>query len=163
MRISLTNAGDYAVRAVLDIARHSPDLRTNRQISAAMDLPTKFLSQILATLVRDTLLASTAGPAGGYALGRPASEISVLEVIESVQGPIAADECMFGGGSCDWDQVCPLHETWSAAKMGFREQLGATSFDKLVTIDAAIETGTYRIPDNAPPHASTPPRRGVND
>lgn len=162
MRISLTNAGDYAVRAMLDIARHSPALRTNREISAAMDLPDKFLSQILATLVRERLLDSTSGPAGGYALARPPSQISVLDVIERVQGAVTVDECMLGGGACDWTQICPFHETWVDAKTAFRDRLGSTCFDELVAIDAAIRAGTYRVPGNAPAHPAIPPRRGVD-
>ena len=163
MRIHLTNKADYAVRAVLDIARHHPELRTTAQITAAMDLPRNFLSQILATLVRHRVLKSSAGPAGGYTLARPAASISLLEVIEVVEGPVATDECVLGGGSCDWDNVCPLHEPWAEAKVGFVDRLVDTSFERLAEIDAAMTAGTYVLPDHTPPHGFTTPRLGKDE
>lgn len=146
MQMALTNKADYAVRAVLDIARHHPSLRTRRLIAAAMDLPGNFLSQILATLVRHGILDSTAGPAGGYALARAPAEITLLEVIELIEGPVTLDQCLLGGGACDWTQVCPLHETWSEAKASFTRRLAATNFGDLTNIDQAIRDGTYQLP-----------------
>ena len=163
MRMNLTNKADYTVRAVLDIARHHPDRRTTRQITAAMDLPRNFLTQILATLVRHRLLHSAAGPAGGYTLARPLAEITLLEMIEIIEGPVAIDECVLGGGSCDWTQVCPLHETWAEAKARFTNRLAATTFEHLSDIDQEIRAGTYQPPDHTPPHPTTPPRHGTND
>ncbi len=163
MRISLTKEADYATRAVLDIARHHSDLRTTAQITAAMDLPRNFLSQILATLVRHQLLDSSAGPAGGYTLARHPAEITLLDVIEIIEGPVSVDECVLGGGFCDWTQVCPLHESWAEAKAGFVSRLGTTTFEHLSQVDAAISAGTYEVPDHVPPHGTVPPRLGTND
>lgn len=163
MQLSLTNKADYAIRAVLDIARHHPELRTNSQMTESMDLPSKFLSQILATLVREELLNSTAGPAGGYTLARPPAEISVLEIIEVIEGPITTDTCALGGGTCDWKTLCPLHETWSHAKGEFTKSLATLTFEDLTLIDEAIRAGTYQPSDSAPPHPETPPRTGASD
>ena len=163
MQLSLTNKADYAIRAVLDIARHHPELRTNAEMTEAMDLPSKFLSQILATLVRQELLESSAGPAGGYSLARPSAEISLLEIIEVIEGPITADECALGGGTCDWKTLCPLHETWSHAKGEFTKRLATLTFEDLALIDEAIRAGIYQPPEGAPPHPETPTRTGASD
>jgi len=163
MRMHLTSEADYAVRAVLDLAGHHPQMRTTRQITAAMDLPRNFLTQILATLVRHQLLHSTAGPAGGYTLARAPTEITLLEVIEIIEGPVAVDECVLGGGSCDWTQVCPLHQTWAEAKAGFTDRLTAATFEHLAQVDSAIRAGTYQPPDQTPPHPTAPPRHGTSD
>jgi len=162
MRMNLTNEADYAVRAVLDLAVHHPQTRTRRQITTAMDVPSNFMSRILATLVRHDLLNSAAGPNGGYTLARAPSEINLLEVIEIIEGPVAVDECVLGGGSCDWTEVCPLHQTWSEAKTSFTNHL-ATTFEHLTDTDQAIRAGTYQLPDHTPPHPTTPPRHGTND
>jgi len=163
MRMSLTKKADYTVRAMLDIAIHHPGMRTNRQITAAMDLPRNFLSQILAILVRNGLLHSSAGPSGGYTLTRAPADFTLLEVIEIIEGPVATDECVLGGGTCDWASVCPLHETWSEAKAGFTNRLATTTFGDLTQIDSAIRAGTYQLPDHLRPHPSATPRRGISD
>lgn len=163
MRIQLTKKGDYAVRAMLDIVRHYPGLRTTRQITLAMDLPRDFLSQILASLVRNRILTSVAGPTGGYSLARPPDQISLLEVVEVIEGPVAVDECVLGGGSCDWTQVCPLHQAWGQAKTDFTHHLAGVSFENLAGIDEAIRAGTYKLSDHTPPHAKTPPRLGADE
>ncbi len=163
MRMNLTNTGDYAVRAMLDIARYHPTVRTARQITAAMDLPGNFMTRILPTLVRHQLLDSTAGPAGGYTLARPPAEITLLEVIEVIEGPVAIDECVLGGGPCDWTELCPLHETWAEVRTGAAHRLAATTFSDLADIDRAIRTGTYQPPPHISPHPVTPPRHGTDD
>jgi Rrf2 family protein len=162
MRMALSNKADYAIRAVLDVARHYPNLRTARQITDTMDLPRNFMTQILATLVRHHLLKSTAGPTGGYALARPPTEITLLDVIETMEGPVVTDECVLGGGPCDWTQLCPLHQTWTEARSGVANRLATTTFGNLADIDKAIRAGTYQPPDHAPPHLTTPPRRGTS-
>ncbi len=163
MRMNLTKEADYGVRAVLDIAGHHPDLRTTRRITAAMDIPRNFLSHILATLVRHDVLKSKSGPAGGYTLGRPASEITLLEVIEIIEGPVGVDECILGGGTCDWTGPCPLHHAWAEAKASLANHLATINFGDLADIDVAIRTGTYQLPDHSPPHPTPPPRLGTSD
>ncbi len=161
--MKLTKKADYAVRAMLEITRRHPSVCTTRQITAAMDLPRDFMSQILATLVRHVLLHSSAGPAGGYTLARPPAEISLLEVIEAVAGQVAVDECVLGGGSCDWTQVCPLHEVWSEAQASFVKDLATTTFEHLADIDLEIRAGGYQPPAHTPLHLTTTIRRGTND
>ena len=163
MRAVVTKESDYAIRALLDLARHHPKRRTSRQVGAAMDLPRNMTTQVLAKLVRHHILDSQAGPAGGYTLARPPSEITLLEVIETIEGPIAQDKCALDGGSCDWESVCPLHETLVQATAGLVEHLTATTFAVLSETDRAIRAGTYQPPPQAPPHSTTPPRRGHSD
>jgi len=158
---ALTRKDDYAVRAVLDIARHHPERRTTRQITTAMDLPREFTSQILATLVRGDLLHSTSGPAGGYTLAREPHEITLLHIAEAADGPITTHECLLSGGSADWIEVCPLHQAWSEAGAAFTRHLDKTTIASLTQIDIAIRAGTYQPPDHTPPHPTTPPRRGT--
>lgn len=162
MLLNLTRKADYAVRAVLDVAVHHPEVRNTRQISAGMDLPRNLMRQILASLVRHGLLDSTAGPAGGYTLARPPSEITLLEVVQVIEGPVAIDSCMLSGGACDWEQACPVHEIWVRARLGLEAGL-ATTFHHLSEIDTAIRAGTYRVPAETPPHPEIPPRLGRED
>ncbi len=167
MQIALGRKGDYAVRAVLDLARHwGGGRRKARQIAEVMDIPERYLPQILALLVRHGLLVATAGPDGGYQLARPPKEITLLEVVEAAEGPIASDECLLRGGPCDWEHVCPLHNPWSRAQSVFAQQLRRTTFAELAAEDADIEAG--RVPPPETPHhakqvARRAPRRGVRE
>jgi len=162
MLLNLTRKADYAVRAMLDVAVHHPEMRNTRQISTGMDLPRNLLRQILAALVRHGFLHSAPGPAGGYTLARPPGEITLREVMEVIEGPVAIDSCMLSGGPCDWEQACPVHEIWVRARTGLETGL-ATTFDHLAEVDRAIRAGTYRIPEDTPTHPTVPPRLGQDD
>jgi Rrf2 family protein len=146
MQIALGRKGDYSVRAMLDVARHhGQGRRKSREIAAAMDIPERYLPQILANLVRHGLLFAVAGPDGGYALRRDPAEISLLEVVEAAEGPVRSDQCALRGGPCDWENVCPLHHPWSAAQEALMEPLRGTNFRQLAEADAAIEAGTLTL------------------
>lgn len=164
MRIGLTARSDYALRAMLEVSRTTSEgPRKARQIAAAMDIPPTYVGQILARLASHGLVHGTAGPSGGYRLGRPARDINVLEVVEAVDGPVFADACILGGGPHRWTGTCPLHAAWCRASDHFRRALVSIRLDDLARVDALIEAGTYEPPDDTPPHACDTPRRGVRD
>ena len=158
MQASLGRKGDYSVRAVLDIARHNGERRKAREISDEMDIPHRFLTQILAELVQLGLLKAVAGRTGGYVLARPPSEISLLQVVEAAEGPIALDVCVLLGGPCSWEDSCPVHIPWARAQNAMAEHLAATSFADLIGIADEIDCGTHMLPDDTPPHKIPTPR-----
>lgn len=159
MNVSLGRRGDYAVRAVLALARsYGHGRRKAREIAATMDIPERYLPQILAPFVREGLLIAVAGPDGGYELARPPATISLLQVVESAEGPIASTHCVLRGGPCDWENACPMHEPWSRAQSALARELHETTFEDLARSDAAIQSGDQRT---EPPKPVSPPRRGV--
>ena len=83
MQVTLGRKGDYTVRAVLHLARHyGKGRRKSREIAAEMDIPERYLPQILANLVRHNVLVAVAGPDGGYALARDPGVLSLFEIVE---------------------------------------------------------------------------------
>jgi Rrf2 family protein len=89
--MKLTHACGYAVRAVAYLARQKENrLVTSRHIAQAQGLPERFLVKVLKPLVSARLLLSLRGPNGGYRLARPAAGITLLEIVEAVDGPIRA-------------------------------------------------------------------------
>ena len=155
MQLTLGRRGDYSVRAVLELARHYDDGRVkSRAIAEAMDIPERYLPQILANLVRRGLLTAVAGPGGGYSLARPPRDITLLEVVEAAEGKPDLERCILRGGRCEWEAVCPLHEPWTRAQAALTEQLRATTFEEIARLDAAIVAG------NAP-GAGAPRRRAA--
>lgn len=160
MHVQLGRKGDYAVRAVIDLARHyGQGRRKTREIAAEMDIPRSFLPQILADLVRAEILEALAGPEGGYALRRSPDELSLLDVVVAAEGPVEATRCVFRGGDCDWENVCPIHDPWGRAQQALTDELGRTTLADLTAIDAEIRAGTYR--PVSPPHGGGGRRRGA--
>ncbi len=162
MEIALERRGDYSVRAVIDLARHyGQGRRKAREIARVMDIPARYLPQLLAPLVHRGLLVATAGPDGGYALALDPASITVLEVIEAAEGPVESPRCVLRGGPCDWDETCPLHETWSRARDALAGELDRTTFAELATLDEAIENRPVRARKS--PHVEPVERLGVRD
>jgi Rrf2 family protein len=140
MKIALQRKGDYAVRAVLDLARnHGQTRRKAREIAADMDIPGKYLPQVLAVLAHAGIVASVSGPDGGYELARHPRDVSLLEVVEAVEGEVRSSECILRGGPCRWETACAVHAAWSSAQDRFKAQLEATSFAELALVDAQLE------------------------
>lgn len=162
MQIALERRGDYSVRAVIDLARHFGEGRRKaREIATVMDIPVRYLPQLLAPLVRRGLLIATAGPEGGYALARNPASITVLEVIEAAEGPLESPRCVLRGGPCDWDETCPLHETWGRARDALATELGRTTLAELAAADEAIQNRPVRTRQSA--HVEPVARLGVRD
>ena len=87
MRISRTV--EYGLMAAVFVAQNCKDCRVmSKKISEAYDLPTEYLLQVMQQLVRAGILTSKKGPNGGFNLTRPAKEITMLEILESIDGPV---------------------------------------------------------------------------
>lgn len=133
MRMELGRRADYSVRAMLYLARHwgSPGRHKARAIATGMGIPEKYVPQVLAALVRTGLVDSEPGPDGGYRLAMSPGEITLLGVIEAVDGPISSEECILRGGTCAREDRCAVHETWASAQRALRARLGETTFAEL--------------------------------
>ncbi|MGO2110332.1 MAG: RrF2 family transcriptional regulator [Pseudoclavibacter sp.] len=87
--MKISARADYAVRAIVELARHEGDgPETAEEIARQQDIPNRFLEGILSDLRRSGLIASMRGSRGGHKLARPATEISVADVIRAVEGPL---------------------------------------------------------------------------
>jgi len=115
--MELTKRGDYAVRAVLALAR-APGGRlvSVRRIAEEMSIPVRFLPQVMRDLVAARLVEATAGRAGGYRLARPAAEVSLLDVVEAVEGDSRRRTCVLRGGPCGLEGSCDVHDVFFAAQ-----------------------------------------------
>ena len=150
--------GDYAVRLAIDLARHyGQGRRKAREISAAMDIPKKYLSQILAPLVRRGLLTATAGPDGGYTLVREPEQITLLDVIEAADGQLEGT-CLLTGGPCNDAPTCPAHATWMRAQRALTSELRATTLAELARSDQPTATHEQPPVGAARGHARSPVR-----
>jgi len=85
------------------------------EIAEKMGLSVNYLRQVLRVLTRARLVLSSPSPTGGYELARPADTITILEIVEALEGPLAPADCVLRGGPCHWEDVCPMHTIWSGA------------------------------------------------
>jgi Rrf2 family protein len=127
MRLNLTRQADHAIRAMIWLAGQPVGSRRKAaEIAEAVAIPGPFAARVLAQLNRSGLLAARAGYEGGYWLGRPADQISLLEVIEAMEGPVRANACLLRDTSCGSGGNCVLHDAWRASQDALRSVLGAT-------------------------------------
>ena len=108
---------DYGLRAMIFLASIAEDAVVPfREIAHAMRIPEDFLAKILKTLVNGSLVISIRGARGGYRLARPAGEISFLDIIEAIEGPIQLNVCLAetskGKDSCGLSSSCTMHSVW---------------------------------------------------
>jgi len=104
---------DYGLRAMIYLASIPAEAVVPfREIARQMDVPEDFLAKILKTLVDQGLVRSTRGPHGGYALARASAEISFLEVIEAVEGPVAVNVCLDADDACGHSVACTMVQVW---------------------------------------------------
>ena len=130
--MQLTRAADYAVRVMIHLATLAPDTRVNRDsLAAASEVPTHFLSKVLQVLVRSRLIVAHRGTSGGFALAVPAEQVSVLRVVEAVEGPIALNVCATNGSGCSRQGWCPAHFVWLEAQAALTEVLKNASIARL--------------------------------
>ncbi len=123
---------DYGLRAMIYLASISHEaIVPFREIARQMMVPEDFLAKILKTLVDEGLVKSTRGPHGGYALAKPASDISFLDVIEAVEGPIAINVCLDGDDPCGKAEACTMVGVW---RLGQEKMLEVYREKKLVDL-----------------------------
>ena len=126
--MQITRQADYAVRAVLYLARLGPGQKAaTSQIAEEQDIPLSFLAKIIAQLSVAGLLQTMRGARGGVTLARPPEEITLLEVVEAIDGPIMLNECVNGGYVCA-QQDCPIQYVWREAQANLIERLETTKF-----------------------------------
>ncbi len=104
---------DYGLRAMIYLASIASDAVVPfREIARQMLVPEDFLAKILKTLVDEGLVRSARGPHGGYSLAKPSSDISFLDVIEAVEGPVAINVCLDGEDPCGKASACTMVGVW---------------------------------------------------
>lgn len=131
--MQITRQADYAVRAVLHLARLDPTQRAaTSQVAKEQRIPPSFLAKIISQLSIAGLLHTSRGARGGVTLAREPKQISLLEVIEAIDGPILLNECVSDNGTCTFDSDCPLRPVWCEAQEELVGRLKGTNFQQLI-------------------------------
>lgn len=129
----LSRTCEYALRAMTYIAEHGDERPVlAKEIAGKANVPLKYLQKILRDLVRERLLTSSRGIGGGFRLGRPASKLRLIDVIEPFDGIQEPTSCPFGNPLCGEADPCPVHERWARAVKPYRDFLEGTTLAHLV-------------------------------
>lgn len=130
--MQITRQADYALRAVLYLARSDPQARVSTaEIAREERIPATFLAKIVSQLSAIGVLQAMRGARGGVRLARPANEITLLEIVEAIDGPITLNECVITPEACSLTETCPLRPVWCEAHALLVDKLRQTTFDQL--------------------------------
>jgi len=130
--MQITRQADYAVRAVLYLARNGDQRTATSMIAEKQRIPPSFLAKIVSQLSIAGLLHTSRGARGGVSLARAPQEITLLEVIEAIDGPIQLNECVGDSGACSFDDDCPLRPVWCDAQEQLVNKLKGTNFADMI-------------------------------
>jgi Rrf2 family protein len=131
--MQITRQADYAVRAMVYLAQLEPDQRAaTGKIAQEKSIPPSFLAKIVSQLSVAGLLQTSRGARGGVSLAKPAAAISLLDVVEAIDGPILLNDCVGEMSSCTFDDTCPLKPVWCDAQKMLLEHLSKANFAQFV-------------------------------
>jgi len=128
----VTRETDYAVRTVLYLAKNGDRRVSVTEIAGAMSIPKSFLAKLLQRLVRNHVLLSSRGVNGGFTLAKKASAISLLDVMEVMQGPAAINVCAIDSGRCNMSAACTVHPVWVDIRREVERKLAKTTIARLI-------------------------------
>jgi Rrf2 family protein len=143
--LRLTKKADYGLMALKYLAEQpvkgsdaqSPAAQSAKDIAQAYHIPPPLLAKILQTLARAGLLVSHAGTNGGYALAKPASQISAFEVIRAIDGPLFITSCITIHGSCDLAGHCTIKEPLRKVNDSIKDLLSNIHISDLIETSEA--------------------------
>ena len=134
--MQITRQADYALRAMLYLAKQNERAPTSR-IAKEQQIPSSFLAKIISQLSIAGLILTSRGAGGGVSLARKPEEISLLDVVEAIDGPITLNECTRDPSICSFGESCPIHEVWCETQMEMVSRLQQATFDKLIEREQA--------------------------
>ena len=126
MRLELSQRTDLALRAMQTLCSCG-DRMPGSELAETLSTTHQYLPQVMSPLVRQRWVSSSRGPRGGYRLEVGLESISVLDLIETMEGPTDTHTCVLSGETCDASDPCAMHGAWSQARDALLHQLSSMS------------------------------------
>ena len=134
--MQITRQADYAIRAVLYISKLGENQRAaTSQIAQEQHIPPSFLAKIISQLSIAGLLQTSRGARGGVTLAKTPDDITLLDVVEAIDGPIALNECVNDQAACSFGEDCPLRPIWCDAQEDLVQRLKSTNFAQFAAVN----------------------------
>jgi Rrf2 family protein len=130
--MQITRATDYATRVMIYLAALPPSVKAqSAAIARAADVPRSFLSKLMQRLVSAGLVSSSRGSGGGFELAVPGRSVTLLDILETIEGETRLNLCLADGPSCNRKSRCPAHRVWLEAQKALVRVLRRASLEKL--------------------------------
>jgi Rrf2 family iron-sulfur cluster assembly transcriptional regulator len=139
--LRLSTRARYALRAMLELSLHRDGRVLLRDIAEQQDLPPKYLEQLAIPLRHAGLIEAQRGSAGGYVLAQPADKVSVLQVVEAVEGPLDVAKCVVRATVCPRASSCASRNVWVKLSRHVRQFLGEVTLADVRDEQIALDSG----------------------
>jgi Rrf2 family protein len=131
--VKITRQTEYAVRTMSYLSERGWDGRVPTAVIAeSEDIPQPFLTKVISHLVTAGLVTTSRGIGGGVALARSPGEITLLQVIEAMEGPLLLSYCLLRSGTCKLEPGCAIHDAWADIQANLAHGLDAVTMAELV-------------------------------
>ena len=131
--MKLSTKGRYGLRILLDVALHGGEApRLAREIASSQGISEKYISRLIIALRRAGLVVSVRGAKGGYRLGRFPESITLLDVVEAMEGQISLVACVQKPGLCSKGPTCPARKAWAGVNAKIRVALSETTLAEIL-------------------------------
>ncbi len=115
--MKITRGTDYGIQGILYLAKQPLEkVSLLQDVATQQNVPERYLAKIFQDLTKAGLIRSHRGAKGGFSLARPASQITLLQVIEALQGPISLNRCLDIREGCSNSNTCPVHQVLRKAQ-----------------------------------------------
>ncbi|GAB4433874.1 MAG: Rrf2 family transcriptional regulator [bacterium] len=128
----ITNTSEYAIRAIVYMAKNPELSYSATELYPYLDAPQKFLAKILQKLAKKKILKSQRGVKGGFKLAVPLENLTLVDIIEAVDGEIALNKCLLTDYDCKREPKCPVHPLWEEAQIKLKEALNRKTIAEIV-------------------------------
>jgi len=146
--MKLSTRGRYGARALMELAKHyGQGPLSLKEICIRQEIPLKYLEQIAMVLKDAALIKSVRGPAGGYELCRPPSDIHLLEVVETLEGSLSFVRCVRDPAFCDRIGMCAFNEIWRKVSDETSRVLKSFSLMDMLELDSVKKNSPIRCFD----------------
>ncbi|HHW40988.1 MAG TPA: Rrf2 family transcriptional regulator [Syntrophomonadaceae bacterium] len=123
---------DYGIRALVHLASSPEKMASAAEIAESQGIPIDFLQKILQRLVRRGIVESHRGSQGGFTLAKDPRQVTVLEMVETMQGKLAMNKCFLGKDGCPRAPRCPLKQNWLSVEEKIADFLRGITLQDLV-------------------------------
>jgi len=132
--LTINQATDYAFRAVLYLAKHAEEVVEAKVIAEREAIPMRFLLKIMPLLIKTGIVKSYRGIGGGYSLAKKPQDISFLNVLEAIEGPVRLNRCLINPSACNKQAVpsCDIHHVLGSVQERLKQELQSHKFSDLL-------------------------------